>query len=94
MPTYIMLGHLTAQAKKNQVEALKTRDQLWGQFQKKGLKITAYMTLGPYDVVNVIESPTEELAMQFLMAAGATGNIESTTLRAFSNQEMEKIRTA
>jgi uncharacterized protein with GYD domain len=94
MPTYIVLGHLTAQAKRNQAEALKARDQIFNQFQKKGVKITPYMTLGPYDVVNIVESPSEELAMQFLMAAGAAGNIETTTLRAFSAQEMEKIGRA
>jgi len=94
MPTYIVLGHLTAQAKRNQAEALKARDQIFSQFQKKGVKITPYMTLGPYDVVNIVESPSEELAMQFLMAAGAAGNIETTTLRAFSAQEMEKIGRA
>jgi uncharacterized protein with GYD domain len=92
MPTYIMLGRLTTQAKRNQAEALKARDQLWSEYQKKGVKVTPYMTIGPYDVVNIVESPTEELAMQFLMAAGATGNIDTTTLRAFTAQEMEKIR--
>jgi uncharacterized protein with GYD domain len=94
MPTYIMLGRLTTQAKRNQTEALKARDQLWSQFQKKGVKITPYMTMGQYDVVNVVEAPTEELAMQFLIAAGATGNIDTTTLRAFTAQEMDKIRSA
>ncbi len=92
MPTYIVLGRLTAQAKRNQAEALKIRDQIWSQFQKKGVKITPYMTLGPYDVVNIVESPSEELAVQFLLAAGASGNIETTTLRAFTAQEMDKIR--
>jgi uncharacterized protein with GYD domain len=94
MPTYIMLGRLTAKAKQNQAEALKNRDQLWSQFQKRGVKITPFMTLGPYDIVNIVEAPTEELAMQFLMAAGATGNVDSTTLRAFTAQEMDKIRSA
>jgi uncharacterized protein with GYD domain len=93
MPTYIVLGHLTAHAKSNPAEALKARVQLWSQFQKKGIKITSYMTLGQYDVVNVVESPTEELAMQMLLAAGASGNIETTTLRAFTAQEMDKIRS-
>ncbi len=92
MPTYIVLGRLTAQAKRNQTEALKVRDQLWSEFQKKGIKITPYMTLGPYDVVNIVDSPSEELAMKFLLAAGASGNIDTTTLRAFSAQEMDKIR--
>jgi uncharacterized protein with GYD domain len=92
MPTYIVLGHLTEQAKRNQREALKTRDQIWSEFQKQGVKITPYVTLGPYDLVNIVESPSEELAMKFLMAAGASGNIQTTTLRAFSQQEMDKIR--
>jgi uncharacterized protein with GYD domain len=92
MPTYVMLGRLTAQAKRNQAESLKTRDQIWAEFQKKGVKITPYVTIGPYDVVNIVESPSEELALQFLMAAGASGNIDTTTLRAFTAQEMAKIR--
>ncbi len=92
MPTYIVLGRLTAQAKRNQVEALKTRDQLWSEFQKKGFKITPYMTLGKYDVVNIVEAPSEEWMMKFLQSAGATGNIETTTLRAFTPSETEKIR--
>jgi uncharacterized protein with GYD domain len=92
MFTYVVLGRLTAQAKRNQAEALKLRDQLWSEFQKKGIKITPYVTLGPYDIVNIVESPSEELVMKFLMAAGATGNIETTTLRAFPSEEIDKIR--
>jgi len=93
MQTYIVLGHLTAQAKRNRTESLKSRDKTWAEFQKKGVKLTAYDTLGPYDVVMIVESPTEELAVKFLAAAGASGNIETTTLRAFTNEEMEKFRS-
>ena len=92
MPTFIMLGRLTTQAKKNGMESRATRDRLFAEFQKLGVKITAYTTLGPYDVVNLIEAPTEELAMKFLMAAGSTGNIDSTTLRAFTEEESKKFR--
>ena len=69
MQTYIILCHLTAQAKRNRAESLKSRDKTWGEFQKKGMKITAYDTLGPYDVVMILESPSEELALKFLSAA-------------------------
>jgi uncharacterized protein with GYD domain len=94
MPTYIVLGRLTSQAKRNQVEALKLRDQIWSQFQQKGVKVTPYVTLGPYDVVNIVEAPSEEIAMQFLQASGTTGNIDTTTMRAFTAQEMQKIQSA
>jgi uncharacterized protein with GYD domain len=30
--------------------------------------------------------------MQFLMPNGATGNVDTTTMRAFNQQEIEKIR--
>lgn len=92
MPTYIVLGHLTAQSKRNPAESLKARDQLFAEFQKKGLKITAYSTMGPYDVVNIVESPSEELMLKFLMGAGASGNIETVTMRAFGQQESDRIR--
>jgi uncharacterized protein with GYD domain len=94
MQTYIALCHLTAQAKRNRAESLRARDKTWGEFQKKGVKITAYETLGPYDVVMIIESPSEELAFKFLGAAGASGNIETTTLRAFSDEEMKRFMSS
>jgi uncharacterized protein with GYD domain len=89
--TYILLCHLTPQAKRNRAESLKSRDQTWAEFQKKGLKITSYDTLGPYDVIVILESPTEELALRFLAATGASGNVEPTTLRAYTREEIEKI---
>jgi uncharacterized protein with GYD domain len=55
------------------------------------MKITSYDTLGPYDVVVILESPTEELALRFLAATGASGNVETTTLRAYSREEVESI---
>jgi len=93
MPTYIALGKLTAQAKQNAGAALKHRDQVHAEFQKKGLKITSYMTLGPYDVVLVVDAPSEELMLQFLMAAGSGGNLDTVTLRAFSTQETDRWRS-
>lgn len=94
MPTYIVLGHLTAQSKRNPAESLKARDLLFAEYQTKGMKMTVYSTIGPYDVVNIVEAPSEEVMMKFLMAAGASGNIETTTLRAFTQQESDKMRSS
>ena len=92
MPTYIVLGRLTPQAKRDPAAARKSRDQIWGEFQGKGMKFTPYTTLGPYDVINIVEAPSEELMLRFLMAAGASGNLETTTLRAYSAAEAERFR--
>jgi len=93
MQTYILLCHLTPQAKRARGESLRAREQTWAEFLKKGMKITSYDTLGPFDVIVILESPTEELALKFLAAVGASGNVDTTTLRAYSREEMEKIWT-
>ena len=94
MPTYISLGKLTSQAKQDSAAALRHRDQVLAEFQKKGVKVTGYMTLGPYDVVLIVDAPSEELMMQFLMASGTGGNIDTITMRAFSTQETDRWRSA
>lgn len=93
MPTYIVLGRLTADSKKDPANSIKARDQLFSEFQKKGMKITAYATLGPYDIVNVVEAPTEEMMLKFLVTAGRQGYVDTVTMRAFGTPESDKIRT-
>ena len=92
MPTYIALGKLTSQAKQNPAASLKARDHLLAEFQKRGLKVTSYVTLGQYDVVLVADAPSEELMLQFLFAIGAAGNLDTVTLRAFTPQESDRLR--
>jgi uncharacterized protein with GYD domain len=92
MPHYIVLARLTAQAKRDAAGSMKARDELFSEFRKKGLKIAAYMTLGPYDVVNVVDAPSEELMMQFLVAAGKQGNVETTTMPAWTPEESDRFR--
>jgi uncharacterized protein with GYD domain len=91
MASYVVLGRLTTLGKQRGAEAMKARDQVYAEFQKKGFKIADYMTLGPYEVVMVVEAPSEEGMMKFLMAVGAGGHLDTTTLRAFTAQETERI---
>jgi uncharacterized protein with GYD domain len=55
------------------------------------MKITSYDTIGPYDVIVILESPTEELALKFLAQTGASGNVETVTLRGYTREEIERI---
>jgi uncharacterized protein with GYD domain len=50
-----------------------------------------YWTIGPYDVVAVIEAPDDESATAALLEIGALGNVRTTTLRAFDRSEIESI---
>jgi uncharacterized protein with GYD domain len=50
-----------------------------------------YLTLGSYDGVALFEAPDDETAAQMLLSLGGQGNVRTTTLRAFSLEEAEKI---
>ena len=56
-----------------------------------GELIGFYMCMGEYDYVGIAEAPSDEVAMAFLMALGAGGNVRTTTLRAFSEAEVAKV---
>ena|SRR5581483_3193882 len=50
-----------------------------------------YWTLGSHDIVCVVEAPNEETLAAALLKLGSTGNLRTTTLRAFSTEEMLRI---
>ena len=52
----------------------------------------AYWTVGPYDLVTIVEAPDDETAAAALLSIAAQGNLEaSTTLRAFGPDEMRSV---
>ena len=50
-----------------------------------------YWTVGPYDLVCLIEAPDDESATAFLLEVSSAGNIRTTTLRAYDREEMSGI---
>jgi len=56
-----------------------------------GVKVKqAFWTLGQYDMV-VISEGSDEAVAAWMYKVGSLGNIKSTTLRAFTLDEMQKI---
>ena len=51
----------------------------------------AYWTVGSYDMVTVFEAPDDEAISAHLLEIGALGNVRTTTLRAYDEEEMSKI---
>jgi uncharacterized protein with GYD domain len=50
----------------------------------------AFWTFGQYDMVVIYEGSDEAVAA-FMYKLGSAGNVRSTTLRAFSAEEMQRI---
>ncbi len=92
MPTYITLMNMTEQGIKDIKNAPERTANSIKQLEEMGGKLVAfYLCMGEYDYVGIAEAPSAEVAMTFLMALGAGGNVRTTTLRAFTNEEVSKL---
>ena len=92
MPTYISLMNMTDQGIKDIKNAPERTAKSVKQLEEMGGKLVAfYMCMGEYDYVAIAEAPSDEVSMTFLMALGAGGNVRTTTLRAFTNEEVMKL---
>jgi len=92
MPAYISLVNFTEQGvrdAKNSINRVRT-------FEKAleaagGRKIAIWWTLGQYDLVVITEMPDDQTAARVLLQTAMLGNVRTTTLRGFSEDEMESI---
>ena len=93
MPLYITLGRWTEQGIKTVKDSPKRVATLKEAIRKAGGKWHAlYYTIGPYDFVQVIELPNDEVfASVILNALSKTGTVDPLTLKAFSEEEGYKI---
>jgi uncharacterized protein with GYD domain len=92
MPRYVVLYKFTAEGSKNIRDTVKRARETREQTEKRGFKIqTLLWTQGPYDLVSVVDAPSEEAMMGAMANVVSAGNVSSTTMRAFDEKEMETI---
>ncbi len=92
MPTYVALLNFTDQGIRTVRDTLHRADMAAELAQQYGARLVQiYWTVGPYDIVLIIEAPDDESATALLLEAGSLGNIRSTTLRAYGREEMRGI---
>ena len=84
MATFIALLDFTDQGIRNIEDSPHRADQFNEMAERRGAKVVAqYWTIGNHDGVLVLDAPNDEVAASILLSLGATGNVRSTTLRAF-----------
>jgi uncharacterized protein with GYD domain len=88
---YIMLLQWTDQGIKNFKDTTRRTDAAKREAERIGGKFTVYWTFGKYDIVCILEAPNDEAAMEFGLKVGSLGNVRTTTLRAFTEEEIAKI---
>jgi uncharacterized protein with GYD domain len=92
MATYIVLTNYTDQGLRNiggQADRIDSARELFG---KHGAELSAlYLTMGGYDMVAIIEAPSDEVMAKLTLTHGSAGNVRTTTLKAFGEADLRKI---
>jgi uncharacterized protein with GYD domain len=92
MPRYVVLVNWTDQGIRNVKHTAERTDHGGEIAEKHGLKLEqAYWTVGAYDMVTVFEAPDDEALSAHLLEIGSLGNVRTTTLRAYDEEEMSGI---
>ncbi len=87
MPAYISLVKWTDQGIRSVKESPKRAKAAREAAQKLGGKMWLWYTMGKYDLVAVSEFPDDAAAQKFLYMLGSQGNVRTTTLKAWSEEE-------
>jgi uncharacterized protein with GYD domain len=88
MQTYVILYKFTDQGIKNIKDIPRLMEDNIKNFEAMGGKVIGVYTLmGEYDIISIGEAPSDEIAMTFLLALGARGNVRTTTLKAFTKEQ-------
>jgi uncharacterized protein with GYD domain len=92
MPTYITLMKLTDQGIKNIKDAPQRIEEGIKASEAAGGKLVGFWSvMGEYDYISVAEGSSDENALAFNLSLGAGGNVRTTTLKAFTQEEFAEI---
>ena len=92
MPTYVSLTSWTEQGIKNYKDTVdRAQAAADGIASAGGSLRDIYYTLGAYDIIVIADFPDDETATGFLLKLGAQGNVRTTSMRAFTREEMSRI---
>ncbi len=92
MATFIALLDYTDQGVKNLRESPQRADAFNEYAEKAGVRIAGqYWTIGSHDGVLILEAPSDEAAASVLLHLAESGNVRTTTLRAYEWAEAQEL---
>jgi uncharacterized protein with GYD domain len=92
MPAYIALIDWTEQGVRDFKNTVDRYEAAQSAFESLGVRFTdVWWTLGTHDIVATFEAPDDETLAAALLSVAGQGNIRTTTLRAFTRDEMRTV---
>jgi uncharacterized protein with GYD domain len=93
MTVYVLLVKLTEKGKANLKGSFEKRESIMDWVQKNGGKnLHVFTTFGRYDVIEIMDLPSDDVALKLSIKAAETGDANIETLRGFTQEEMKKIQ--
>ena len=92
MTTYVCLANWTQKGIESVKESPERLDAAREAFEEQGVTLRDfYMTVGQYDFVMTLEATDDVALAKSLLAVAQVGNVRTTTLRAFAEDEYREI---
>ena len=92
MATYVVLIDWTEQGVGQFKDSVERYDAAKSQFEALDVRFRdIYWTLGSHDIVSIVDAPDSETLAAALLRLASQGNVRTTTLRAFSAEEMRGV---
>ncbi|HZP58371.1 MAG TPA: GYD domain-containing protein [Dehalococcoidia bacterium] len=92
MPRYVVLYTFTDEGAKHVRETVKRAGKVRQRNAALGFKVEGvYWTQGPYDMVAIVDAPSEEAMMGGMINVLGAGNVHSVSMRAFDATDMSRI---
>ena len=92
MATYIALLKWTGQGIGDVKKSPSRLDAGREAFRKIGVELKdTYLTMGRYDLVCIIEAADDESFAAAMLSLGSQGNVQTETLKAFTEDQYRKI---
>ena len=92
MPRYVVLIDWTEQGVRSFKDSVDRYEAANDQLAGLDVRFAdTYWTLGSHDIVSIVDAPDDESLAAGLLAVAGAGNIRTTTLRAFSPDEMRSV---
>ena len=83
MATYVWLSNLTDEGARTIKKNPRRIKEVNAELEKLGVRVVAqYVTLGPYDFVNIVEAPDNMTIARVSAELASRGSIKITTLPA------------
>jgi len=83
LPTYILMSKLTPEGRRTILEKPDRIKEVNKEIEAFGAKVLQqYSLLGPYDFINILEAPSNDIINKVSIILGSRGTIEITSMPA------------